>query len=74
MKRPNTIVPKRPRSMSSAMVKSRKEAAIHLVRLEFDLGRLELGAQQARQRLTACQEEIFEKERQRKALLAQLNG
>jgi len=60
--------------MSSAVVKSRKEAAIHLVRLEFDLGRLELGAKQAQQRLTACQEEISEKQRQRTALLAQLNG
>ncbi|MEM9342709.1 MAG: hypothetical protein AAGA87_06660 [Pseudomonadota bacterium] len=74
MKRPNTIVPKRPRSMSSAVVKSRKEAAIHLVRLEFDLSRLELGAKQAQQRLIACEEEISEKRRQRTALLSQLNG
>jgi len=74
MKRPNTIVPKRPRSSTGASAKSRKEAAIHLVRLEFDLSRLELGAQQAEQRLAVCRDEIIEKERQRKALLAQLNG
>lgn len=74
MKRPNTIVPKRPRSLDGAAAKSRKQAAIHLVRLEFDLSCLELGAQQAEQRLATYRKEIDAKQRRREALLAQLNA
>ncbi len=73
MKRPVTTMQKRPRGFSGMSARSRKEAAIHLVRLEFDLSRLELGAAQADQRSAAYRAEIEDKTKQRAALIAILN-
>ncbi len=50
MKRPATTTPRRARSTSGAVARSRKEAAIQLVRLEFDLSRVDMAIAQAEQR------------------------
>ncbi len=69
MKRPRTALPKRPRAAFGAVARSRKEAAIQLVRLEFDLSRLEMGLEQAERRAAQARAEAAERQRQRAALL-----
>lgn len=73
MKRPKTQMPKRPRMASSASVRNSKEAAIHLVRLEFDAARLEMGITQARNRAEAYQTELHRNTTERQQLLSVLN-
>ena len=70
MKRPCTAVPKRPRNARSTTARTRKEAAIHLVRIEFDIARLEMGMSQALQRAEAARDDLADKTRQRRKLLA----
>ncbi|WP_037259418.1 hypothetical protein [Roseivivax halodurans] len=70
MKRPFTSVPKRPRNARSLAARTRKEAAIHLVRIEFDIARLELGMSQALQRAEAARGDLVDRIRQRRRLLA----
>ena len=74
MKRPKTQMPKRPRTASSAVARSSKEAAIHLVRLEFDAARLQMGIDQAQHRTARYRDELDRNAQQRKALLGMLNG
>lgn len=73
MKRPVTTIPRSPRRASSALARSRKEAAIQLTRIEFDISRLEMGMQQARQRVAVYREEVEDKLRQKARLLDILN-
>lgn len=73
MKRPRTAMPKRPRTASSLVARSRKEAAIHLVRLEFDMNRLEMGIAQAAQRQAQYRAELDCRAHQRAALMKILN-
>lgn len=73
MKRPKTQMPKRPRMASSASARTSKEAAINLVRLEFDAARLEQGITQARNRTEAYQSELRRNLSERQQLLGILN-
>lgn len=74
MKRCKTHMPKRPRMASSATARSSKEAAISLVRLEFDAARLEMGISQARDRAKTYESELSRNVAERKRLLEVLNG
>ena len=69
MKRPKTNMPKRPRMASSATARGSKEAAISLVRLEFDAARLEMGIAQARNRAQAYESELERNNAERMRLL-----
>jgi len=73
MKRPKTQMPKRPRMASSATARTSKEAAINLVRLEFDAARLEMGITQATNRAEAYQSELQRNVEERRKLLGILN-
>ena len=74
MKRPKTQMPKRPRMASSTTARSSKEAAINLVRLEFDAARLEMGISQARNRADAYQGELQRNKAEREHLLGLLKN
>lgn len=58
MKRPKTKTIRRPPLTSSRVAHTPKEAAIDLVRLEFDAERLRLGIAQAEDRLRAYKTEL----------------
>lgn len=58
MKRAKTLTLRRPTMSSPRPATTAKEAAIDLVRLEFDAERLELGISQARDRLNSYQTEL----------------
>ena len=51
MKRPATAMMPRPKSLGTGTARTRKEAAIQLVRLEFDISRLERAIALANQRV-----------------------
>lgn len=74
MKRPNVTMPKRPRSMAGAGARSRKEAAIQMVRLEFEAARLEMAVDQAEARAKAHRSEFGLLNQRRKALLNTLKS
>ncbi len=74
MKRPKTQMPRRPRMGSAAVARTPKEAAISLVRLEFDAARLEMGITQAANRADAYQHDLNRNRSERHALLNILNG
>ncbi len=69
MKRPHIQTPKRPRMASSAVARNSKEAAMHLVRLEFDAARLNMGITQAENRVATYREELKRNNDQRNALI-----
>lgn len=69
MKRPASLVPKSPQGARTGVPRTSKDAAIQLVRLEFDLGRLRRAIDQAERRCSADRATLAEKERQRRALL-----
>lgn len=73
MKRPKIQMPKRPRMVSSATARTSKEAAIKLVRLEFDASRLEMGLAQARNRAEAYENELQRNTAERTQLLRIFN-
>lgn len=73
MKRPKTSMPKRPRMSSNAAAKNPKEAAISLVRLEFDAARLQMGIRQAKDRTATYEEELKRNSAQKKKLLQLFN-
>lgn len=73
MNRPRTFIPNRPTHNTGAAARNKKEAAIHLVRLEFDLGRIDAGMERAQQRLDAFSEELRVKQQHRDKLMAILN-
>ncbi|MEO0863435.1 MAG: hypothetical protein AAFY39_02400 [Pseudomonadota bacterium] len=58
---------------SSATARTSKEAAINLVRLEFDAARLEMGITQATNRAEAYQSELLRNVEERRKLLGILN-
>ena len=74
MKRPRVTMPKRPRSVSGAVARSKKEASIQLVRVEFEAARLELAIDQADVRAQTHRDELALLEARRRTLLAQLKG
>ncbi len=73
MKRLKTHVPKRPRAASAAVARTPKEAAIRLVRLEFDAARLQQGIEAAETRAAVYQAELNRNTAQRRILLSLLN-
>lgn len=73
MKRPVTNMPKRPRTASAAVARTPKEAAMRLVRLEFDAARLQMGLAQADQRAETYRAELKQNAEQRRVLLDILN-
>lgn len=73
MKRPKVQMPRRPSMAPATVARSPKEAAIHLVRLEFDAARLEMGIEQAQNRAEGYKHELERNQSQRSALLDILN-
>lgn len=69
MKRHKTHMPKRPRVASASVAKTPKEAAVRLVRLEFDAARLEMGIATARERVDRYGAELAHNAAQRRVLL-----
>ncbi|MEL6685913.1 MAG: hypothetical protein AAFN63_04050 [Pseudomonadota bacterium] len=74
MKRPKTQMPKRPRMATSAVARTPKDAAIKLVRLEFDAARLQMGIDQAQDRAACYQQELNRNAEQRQMMMDILNG
>jgi len=72
MKRPKTQTLRRPRMASARIARTPKEAAIDLVRLEFDAERLRMGVEQAENRAHAYQIELDRNQAQRAVLLSLL--
>ena len=70
MKRPKTSIPRRPVVNAGRSARSSKEAAIGLVRVEFDVSRLTMGIDQAEDRIRTYKEELGEKLRERERLIA----
>ena len=73
MNRPKTQTQRRPRMGSARVAKSAKEAAIDLVRLEFDAERLRMGVEQAQNRMQSYQSELDQNLAKRSALIKLLN-
>lgn len=74
MKRPKSQVPKRPKMANTAVARNPKEAAIGLVRLEFDAARLQMGIDQAKERAETYLQELSRNKAERENLLAILNS
>ncbi|MEO1238050.1 MAG: hypothetical protein AAFW64_00015 [Pseudomonadota bacterium] len=70
MNRPKAMIPRRPKITSSRAARTPKEAAISLVRVEFDVSRLSMGIEQAEQRIRTYQDELGDKLRERERLIA----
>lgn len=73
MNRPKTQMPRRPRMASAKVARSAKEAAISLVRLEFDAARLQQGLNQASNRTKSYQHELDRNSEERRHLMAVLS-
>ena len=69
MNRPKTQMPKRSLTASARLANTPKEAAMRLVRLEFDAARLEMGLAQAESRAAIYNEELARNAEQRRHLL-----
>ena len=74
MKRPKTQMARRPRMASGAAAKTSKEAAISLVRLEFDAARLQMGIDQAKNRAESYRYELTRNQQRKQALIDLLKG
>lgn len=72
MNRPKTKTLRRPRMASARVAKTPKEAAIDLVRLEFDAERLRMGVTQALGRAQSFQAELDLNQSQRARLIGLL--
>ena len=73
MNRPKTQMPRRPRMASAKIARSAKEAAISLVRLEFDAARLQQGLDQAHNRARSYQHELSRNQEERRHLMTVLS-
>lgn len=73
MNRPKTQTLRRPRMASARVAKTAKEAAIDLVRLEFDAERLRMGVEQAQNRMESYQNELNQNRARRSVLIKLLN-
>jgi hypothetical protein len=65
---------RRAAKISGLSARTPKEAAVHLVRLEFDRSRIAFGIRQAEERVGRLRAEAAALERRRRALLDVLNG
>ena len=70
MRRPKTIPMPRPVLMSGLSARTPKEAAVHLVRLEFDRSRIAFGLCEAERRAASYRAEGAKIDKRRRALLA----
>jgi len=73
MNRPKTQTLRRPRMASARVAKTAKDAAIDLVRLEFDAERLRMGVEQAQTRVAGYQIELNRNRAERSVLIKMLN-
>lgn len=73
MQRPRVTSMRRPAKLSGLAARTPKEAAVHLVRLEFDRSRIEFGIRQAEERAELFRAEGAALERRRRALIAILD-
>jgi hypothetical protein len=74
MKRPRAAIPRSAQAARSGLARDRKEAAIQLVRLEFDLSRLRRAIDEAERRCGSDRSDYRDKERKRQTLLKILNS
>ena len=72
MNRPSTQTLRRPRKASARLAKTAKDAAIDLVRLEFDADRLRMGVEQSQTRADSYQTELDRNLAQRSFLITVL--
>ncbi|MEM1273970.1 MAG: hypothetical protein AAGF88_09135 [Pseudomonadota bacterium] len=73
MKRPECTMPKRPSSAAGAIARNRKQAAIQMVRLEFEASRLELATAQAEARAAIHKRDLANLSARRQRLISALN-
>lgn len=69
MQRPMVKTLKRPQNTTKRTIRSSKEAAIELVRIEFEVSRLSLGIKQAEDRILTYNSELTQRLAQRRKLL-----
>lgn len=69
MKRLNPPMPRRPVAQSAKVARNPKDAAIQLVRLEFDAARLRTGIEQASRRVRGYRIELDHNQAQRQTLI-----
>jgi hypothetical protein len=74
MKRPKLFNPRRPFNASAAKARTKKDAAVQLVVLEFGVSRLERELEHTRERMAACTNELAVKTEQRRQLLKKLSA
>jgi hypothetical protein len=74
MKRPLMATPRTPGTARIGVPRSRKDAAIQLVRLEFDMSRLRRAIDQSERRSASDRAVYADKERQRQSLMRVLNA
>lgn len=72
MNRPNSVSVRRPRTAGAGTARTRKDAAIQLVRLEFDISRLEQAVAQADQRAALARSQLVLQMSERKKLMSLL--
>ena len=72
MKRPPTTHPRRPSSLSRRVPRSRTEAAVELVRVEFQRARLERELDECRRRSAIATDGLSGSKRRSDVLLARL--
>jgi len=72
MNRPKTFAPRRPQTGSGRAARNPKEAAISLVRVEFDVSRLSMGIEHAEARIRTYSAELSGKLRERERLIAMI--
>ncbi len=73
MQRPRISSIRRAAKLSGLAARTPKEAAVHLVRLEFDRSRIAFGIREAEDRAERLRAEATALERRKRALLAVLN-
>ena len=74
MKQLKTQTPRRPASMIGAVAQSRKDAAIQMVRLEFEAARLERSLEHSQRRAAGFSVELRDLDKRRNNLLSTLKS
>lgn len=74
MKRPKLFMPKRAFGGVAAKARTKKDAAVQLVVLEFGVSRLEREIAHMSEKMAACTAELAKKENERRTLIGKLNS
>lgn len=74
MKAPPVTIPRRPAGATRRPPRTRTEAAVELVRLEFDAARLQRELDQSERRATRAREQLATCEARAAALIGHLDG